>query len=363
LNDMRWRKQYATKRLEIAGLCLVSMLAMSMALAGNASAEALWLACSEGSAGHTKYSSDQCSKAEAGGKWEFAPIPSGVGDTVRLSVLTLTLTDLSAGPLKEKATIRCTHPTAGWGLISAPNTIVVTKVKIEKPSTECERVSGPCKAGGIEKAEAVDLPWKGATVSRGETIATSVESDGNGEPGWAVTCNTSLGSKTDTCITEEGENEYLSEENVESGGTSLVLGTFLNTEKAKCSEGGKETGKVEGQIAVSPVPGWSLIGWNVGMIELEGGPTWSIPEGTETRFTVKNLGFPAENLAVVIGPSKGFQLNKLTDKCSAITLKNNEKCTVTIGCSPGDAGHIASIEVTTSSEGVVAGRGKLRCIT
>jgi hypothetical protein len=238
------------KHLKIAGLCLASMLVMGMALAGNASAGPLWLLCLEGS-GLTKYSSNQCTTAEAAGKWQSLGIPSGVNDTVRLLALTLLLTDLSAGPLKEKATIRCPHPTTGWGLILAPNVLVVTAAKVASPKTECEREEGPCKAGEIEGVEGIDLPWKEEVFETEGSLLSKIEPDGAGEPGYAITCNTLLGSKTDKCTSEgAGTLEETIGENAVTGGVLLVKARFLTRRLGKCSEGGAKTAEVRGLIAV-----------------------------------------------------------------------------------------------------------------
>jgi len=54
------------KFVKIAGLCLASMLMMSMALAGTAAAAPLWLLCLEGKEGSlpTKYTTNQCTRSQ-----------------------------------------------------------------------------------------------------------------------------------------------------------------------------------------------------------------------------------------------------------------------------------------------------------
>ena len=54
------------KSIRIAGLCLVSMFAMSMAVSSTASAAPVWEGCLEGST-TTKYKDSSCTVAEAGG--------------------------------------------------------------------------------------------------------------------------------------------------------------------------------------------------------------------------------------------------------------------------------------------------------
>jgi hypothetical protein len=259
------REQIEMKQLKIAGLCLASMLVMSMALAGNASAQPLWLVCLEGT-GLTKYSNGQCTKAESSGKFQSLEIPSGVDDTVRLLALTLLLTDLSAGPLKEKATIRCPHPTTGWGLILAPNVLLVTKAKVENPATECEREEGPCKAGEIEGVDGVHLPWKVEVFETESSLISKIEptAAGGGEPGWLVKCNTLLGSKTDECVSEGGGTlEETLNLNATTEGVLLVRARFLTRRLGKCSEGGAKTGEVRGLIAILLNEGNGLSIYNV----------------------------------------------------------------------------------------------------
>jgi hypothetical protein len=239
------------KHLKIAGLCLASMLVMGMALAGNALATPLWLLCLEASTGLTKYSSNQCTKAEGSGKFQSLGIPSTANDTVRLLALTLLLTDLSAGPLKEKATIRCPHPTTGWGLILGPNVLVVTKAIVANPKTECEREEGPCKAGEVEGVKAIHLPWKEEVFETESSLLSKIEPDGAGEPGWAVTCNTLLGSKTDECESEgAGTLEETIGLNEVTEGVLLVRARFLTRRLGHCSEGGAKTAEVRGLVAV-----------------------------------------------------------------------------------------------------------------
>jgi hypothetical protein len=250
------------KTLKIAGLCLASMLVMGMALAGTASAAAvpaLWLVCLEGKEGSlpTKYTTNQCTKAASGnaGKWQSLSLPLGTSDTVRILAITLRLTDNEAGPLKEKSTITCPHPSEGWGLIENRETEgkvraigILREAKAKEPSKECTIVSGPCKT--LEKVEGADLPWEVEIFETEKKFVSKIQPDGNGQPGWAVTCNTALGSKTDTCKSKEGKLEVLSGENRVTSEVLLVLAEFLKANKAECSEGGKESGEVAGQIAI-----------------------------------------------------------------------------------------------------------------
>jgi hypothetical protein len=235
------------QHLKIAGLCLAATLAMGMALAGTASAQPLWLLCLEASTGLTKYADNQCTRAEGSGKFQSLGLPSGTSVTVKLVSFTLRLTDLDAGPLKEKATIIC--KSEGWGLITPPNTGVITSAKIPNPKTECDRKEGPCKAGELEQIQGVHLPWKTELFETEGSIFAKAEADGSGEPGWSVKCNTLLGSKTDECVSEGAYEEAILL-NAISGGVLLIKAKAEKRRKQDCSEGGKASGEVEGQGAI-----------------------------------------------------------------------------------------------------------------
>jgi len=250
------------KFIKIAGLCLASMLLVGMALAGTASAAvpALWLVCLEGTEKlpPTKYTTNQCTKAATGnaGKWQSLSLPLGRSDTVRVLAITLRLTDLKAGPLKEKSTVECGHPTEAWGLIENRETekkviglLLLKKAEVASPKTECRIVSGPCEE--LEKIEGANLPWKAEISEEGGKFVSKIQPDGNGEPGWSVRCKTFLGSKTDTCVSRgPGTLEGISGENRVTSEVLLVLAEFLKLLKAKCSEGEAESGEVEGKIAI-----------------------------------------------------------------------------------------------------------------
>jgi hypothetical protein len=249
------------KHLKIAGLFLVSIFVMCMALAGNASAAPLWLLCLEGT-GLTKYSSNQCTAAEAGGKWQSAGLPAGKTDTIRIENITIRLVDKEAGPLKEKAAVKCDGAgIEGSGVIEGPNKEVVKEVKIGKAKERCERVEGPCKSGEVESVEARDLPWKSELFETEKVVQERLEADGGGEPGWAVKCNTVLGSKTDTCTYEEGKNETLTPRPLLSSFRILISLENLGDRKLKCSEASKsETGEglFTGGMALSNGNGLSI---------------------------------------------------------------------------------------------------------
>jgi len=75
-----------------AGLCLVAIFTMSMALAGSASAALSWLLCLPQAGGTERFNSNQCTEKETGGAWESVVIGSK-SDTVRLLAFSLLLID------------------------------------------------------------------------------------------------------------------------------------------------------------------------------------------------------------------------------------------------------------------------------
>jgi hypothetical protein len=235
------------KHPQITGPCLVSMLVMGMALTGPAAAAPLWLLCLEGT-GLTKYSNNQCMKAESGGKWQSVGIPPGKSMTVRIVGLTIRLADLEAGPLKEKATVKCNGPgSEGSGFIEPPNKGVITEAKLNEAGKDCERVEGFCEAGKVEAVEGVDLPWKQELFETEGKVQSKIESDGHGEPGWKVKCKTMLGSREDVCEESPGEPATATRGNRNSGELLVLVAALAR--KQQCSEGSKESGEMGGQAA------------------------------------------------------------------------------------------------------------------
>jgi hypothetical protein len=251
--------RYGMMRSGFTGLCLVCMLVVGAASASNASA-AGWLVCLEGKNKEvTKYTSNQCTKAESTGGWE-STFPNG-GETIKLAVASLRLAD--TGTLGGTTAIKCNSGMKGWGTVFASNEGEITSAEVANPKTECERLEGLCKSSSeIEKVSAVNLPWKTEIVETESKYSIKILKTGEGtekEPGWAVKCNTVLGSKTDTCTSEgEANAEKLEATNTSSAGVLLVSGTFEKVHKGKCSEGGKEKGEVSGKVSIEKANGTAL---------------------------------------------------------------------------------------------------------
>jgi hypothetical protein len=237
------REKYDMKYLKIAGLCLVSMLAMGMALAGNAAAALLWLVCLEGS-GLTKYSSNQCTEASSTGKWQSLGLPSGVSDTVRLLAFSLRLEDAGTG-----VKVECPDAGTGWGLIESPNKGMIKVAEVLEPEKAgCKVLKGflTCEAGKLEKIKGVNLPWKTEIFETAGKNLTNIGNSGAGAPGWSVTC----AGTTDECLEESGGTESSELINGVTKGVLLVLARFENKGKAKCSVGGAGEGHVAGLVAI-----------------------------------------------------------------------------------------------------------------
>ncbi len=183
---MRWMKKRDMKYLKIAGLCLASMLITSIALAGTASAETpSWFLCLEGSTSPTKYSSNQCNKAESGGKWESMVLGTSSA-TVKISAFTLSLLDEGTG-----AEITCDGPgTVGRGLIESPTRGLIKVAEIENPKTNCtltkKAVLACTETKNIEEVKAENLPWETEIYETESKPFTKIKKGPGaaGEPGW-----------------------------------------------------------------------------------------------------------------------------------------------------------------------------------
>ncbi len=216
MKKMRWKDDM--KHVRIAGLCLASMLVLSMALAGSATAAPLWLLCLEGAnSSNTKYEDNQCSKAAAGGKWEQVGLASGKSATVRFSVFSLRFVDEAKEG--EALAVKCDGGSKGSAVIEGPNKGVIREAFIEKPKENCVRQEGVCKAGEVEAVQGADLPWKVELFETESKARTKLAADGSGEPGWTLKCNTSLGKIEDTCKGEGGKEEQA---NLETRDTSDI---------------------------------------------------------------------------------------------------------------------------------------------
>jgi hypothetical protein len=251
--------------LRTAGLCLTFMLAVGVALAGNAAAALLWLVCLKGT-GLTKYESSKCLKSkepqtrgEEG--WQSLGVPKGTSITIKILVLSLKLVDTAT--ILGEAGLSCLDNAGGRGTVLIEENgkgkiLVAEEVEPEKNCTGL----GACKKA--TKLEAVDLPWATEMVEGpGGAPLTKIKSGGSGEPGWKITCETSVGNLTDECVSKAGEEEEVKltfgevTENPAKEKELLLRGLFEEKGTAKCSLGNSTSGKVSGTVAIL-LPGGAL---------------------------------------------------------------------------------------------------------
>jgi len=240
------------KHLKIAGLCLVSMFVMGMAVSATASAAVRWEGCLEGGTA-TRYTNETCVTAGVGEKrWSWQEIKNT--DRVISIGFTLTLTDRNV--LAGVSKVRCTAGGVNSGSVGPENFDKVELARVEEAKKNCRSVEGGCNAAGIVEVAGIHFEWQTKVVEAGGVFTDTLEGKGKEkeEPGWKVVCETGLGNVTDECESEVGKPETATLENVKSKRENkeeqLILATFNKAFKQHCSLGGKETGEIEGQAAI-----------------------------------------------------------------------------------------------------------------
>lgn len=219
-------------RIQVIGLAIVAALAMSALAAGTASAETelhQWLLI------HDQPNGEQIHLLLA------API------TVHSEGLVLLEDEKAPGGPVE---VHCHGFDAGTVGPHGLDLVESITTELLKGSNKipCNFVkNGSCLTSTTPTAEALHLPWHTELVLIGGVVHDLILSDGAGIPGWAVTCNTILGSMTDKCEEEPGEPNSTVMSNVLGEG---VLGKFEPAAgiRAKCSIGGAKAGKVTGTV-------------------------------------------------------------------------------------------------------------------
>jgi hypothetical protein len=242
------------KSIKIAGLCLVSMFAMSMAF--STSAFAGWEQCTKGVSGvlPTKWTNHLCNEAASSnaGEWEWREVNGTEAVIIKGSLL---LKDTKASTGSE---VECYGE--GKGVVG-PKTLD----RIEAITVVGCRAIKVCEAG-TATATAVNLPWQTEVYqTEGKKLESLTEGvSGSGKrPGWAVTCKVPiLGNVTDTCTAEGPESLLLENKGTKRGASNeielLVLATFQHLRIAECSIGGPKAGLVEGSVAILKTNGWGL---------------------------------------------------------------------------------------------------------
>jgi hypothetical protein len=233
------------KHLKIAGLCLVSLLVMSMAVSSTASAQ-VWEGCLEGGS-TTKYENNKCAKAEPNGKFSWQEITNT--DNVRGLGLTLRFVDKNAPLGRSEIVCPDSAEPIEEGTVGPGKFDKILRAKVLKPGN-CIRVSGACKAGEVTKVEGIHLPWQTTLSRENSKILDTIENDGNGEPGWRIECNTLAGLQTDECESVEKKYEKTIMINELTGGVQLVRANFENRAEGKCSLGGAKAAELTGDAAI-----------------------------------------------------------------------------------------------------------------
>lgn len=243
--------------LKIAGLALASMLMMSMALAGTASAAGLlWLVCLKGTNLPTRYSSGTCLEAKAGGEWQSVGVQTEKLITVKILVISILLTDTKTA-IGEVVANCPNEGSIGVGIVKANGEGEVTVAEYTKAGAEkCTDEKGNCPK--FTAVKGINLPW--ATniekAANGETLTTIEPGSKGGQPGWAITCKAVV-NVTDECTSNAGELEKLKLVNRFSATELLVAALFEGAHPAHCSQSKENTGKVAGSLAIL-LPGGAL---------------------------------------------------------------------------------------------------------
>ncbi len=242
-------------RIKIAGLALASMLVMSMAVTGSASAAPLWLVCLEGS-GLTKYESSTCLKAASGGKWQSVGVTKAV--TVKMVAISILLIDRKV-PIQGEVIVRCSSKgSRGEGIVEPGGKGQITVAEVEKPGENCSSEKG-CKAGTVKHMRAAHLPWLIAIfTTEGKQLTKIAPHAGGEQPGWEVECETEIGiAANDVCATGEGNEESVRLVNTFSSTELLVTALFEEKAKINCTIGGNSAGEIKGSVAIL-LPGGAL---------------------------------------------------------------------------------------------------------
>jgi hypothetical protein len=236
------------KSITTAGLCLVAMLVLSMALAASAMATNAPTVenqiCTKGGAEPpTKYTTENCETASSAGEWNFRGIN---GTEKAVTVGTLRLADTKV-PIIGTVEVSCTgkgEGAVGPGKFGRVNEIVEIKCTAGE---NCEE---------FKSVKPLNLPWQTENFETEKTIRSSITAVNGKGAGWSVTCKVLGITEEDECTTEKGTvGVALKFTPGFFTGTPrwLLLATFSNlkaSERAKCKVGGAESGRVLGSLAI-----------------------------------------------------------------------------------------------------------------
>lgn len=223
------------KHLKIA-FGLVAVAGLMAVMASSAMAAPIWVTCVNVGPNNGKWLDAQCTKAGKG-EWETKAVTETVEVT---SSGTLELEDSET--IAGASSVECSG--TNLGTIGAGGTDSTTRIT----ATKCKFVKlGGCEESTEPKAEARNLPWATKLEETGEEVRDRITSLIAGKlPGWAVTCKTIFGTKTDVCT---GLNSAKVRANRAAGS---VEGEFdEKSEAASCTEGKEKSGHVRRTVITS----------------------------------------------------------------------------------------------------------------
>jgi hypothetical protein len=234
------------KSIRIAGLCLAAVFVMSMVAAGTASAAPHWLVCLKWNNSPTRYTTEQCEKAEAGsGGFEWSE-PKTTEKVVSHASLTLTSEELGV-----TVKVNCIGKDEGWvGPNGTDETTAINEIHCTA-GENCEKLE--------EEAKPVNLPWNSELKETEGKIHDTVRATVSGKnPGWKAACKVPiLGVVKNECTSNEGLLVLENKNTPGNGAALLVLGEFTNKPRATCTHA-SEGGEVLGSTAFLLVSGAGL---------------------------------------------------------------------------------------------------------
>lgn len=254
------------------GLTVVAML---VTIAPSAMAVGpRWGQCTKSAEG--RYENESCTKEKAKGGFEWTEL-TATEEVTSSGELELEDTKATGGAVA----VKCSENDTGWvGAAGEDGVSTITTIK-------CTFVKeGLCRK--IVSVEPRNLPWGTRLIeSEGETRDELINGSSGGAPGWKITCENVLGGKTEDTCERSGTTQGVVS-NSKTGQVEILFDKKTEAEKANCSVGGKESGRVSGTITIKSKNG-------AGLRVL---PLW---EAGATRPNIANIGGRGNTRTVNIG--------------------------------------------------------------
>ncbi len=250
-------------------------------------------------------------KQAALGKWEWKELTT---TEKVLSSFTLYLKDTKTAA--GEAEVVCGG--TGTGSVGPGKFDRIGTLSLKASNCKAEKV---CE--NVEEVEARDLPWQTELFETEGAVRDKVTEAGGGEPGWKIKCKVPvLGSITDECLTVSGKEGSTLMEDVQSSGAVDAL-FEVGFGKTKCTQGGAESGEIEGLSTMTSSGGAAIRSGPVNV------PHWysegaRLPESNEAggvdvltgtgsaKFKIVDKGTPQEiectmeDAGVIWNPNLGF---------------------------------------------------------